>query len=117
MYKPQKPDTTTINVNAAYEGETIEEKVRRILKTNEPIADIAPRIYTERKDGALPEYNIKTDRFEVAIEAMDKVAKSKLAQREERHTPPEQEPIQTQNQIISKVEPTQATKPDVNTNK
>lgn len=111
MYKSHKPDTTTINVNAAYEGETIEEKVRRILKTNEPIADIAPRIYTERKDGVLPEYNIKTDRFEVAIEAMDKVTKAKIAQREERHKPQETDTNQTEKQIISKVEPTQATKP------
>ncbi|MEM0173216.1 MAG: hypothetical protein QXI16_01765 [Sulfolobaceae archaeon] len=40
-------------------------------------------IYTNRKDGVLPGYNIRTDRFDVAIDAMDKVAMSKLAKRME----------------------------------
>ena len=33
----------------------------------------------------MPEYNVKTDRFEVAVVAMDKVTKTHLAKREERH--------------------------------
>lgn len=109
MYRPQQPDTTTIKWNTAYEGETIENKVRRILKTNEPISDIAPRIYTERKDGVLPEYNPRTDRFEVAIDAMDYVTASKLANREQFHKTAE-EKNQTETQTVSKVEPIQATK-------
>ena len=42
------------------EGEYIEEKVRRITENNEPIEDGAPIIYTERKDGVNPAYNIRT---------------------------------------------------------
>lgn len=57
-----------------YEGETIEQKVRRILDENEPIKDGAPIIYTDKKDGVLPAYNIRTDRWEIAIDAMDKVS-------------------------------------------
>ena len=38
----------------------------------------------------MPEYNVKTDRFEVAVIAMDAVAKSHLAKREARHNPPKQ---------------------------
>ena len=38
----------------------IEEKVRRIVNNNEPITDGAPIIFTEKKDGVLPEYNIRT---------------------------------------------------------
>lgn len=56
-----------------YEGEAIEDKVRRILDENEPIKDGAPIIYTDKKDGVLPEYNIRTDRWEIAMQAMDKV--------------------------------------------
>ena len=37
-----------------YEGETIEQKVNRIVNNNEPITDGAPIIFTERKDGVLP---------------------------------------------------------------
>ena len=59
-----------------FEGETIETKVNRIINNGEPIKDGEPIIYTERKDGVLPEYDIRTDRFEVAIDAMDKINQS-----------------------------------------
>lgn len=59
------------------EGETIETKVARIIQNKEPITDGAPIIFTEKKDGVLPAYNIRTDRFDIALEAMDKIGKSK----------------------------------------
>ena len=59
------------------EGELIEEKVARLTQEKSPINDGAPIIYTERKDGVLPAYNIRTDRFDIALEAMDKIGKSK----------------------------------------
>ncbi|MEM0173378.1 MAG: hypothetical protein QXI16_02610 [Sulfolobaceae archaeon] len=75
---------TNFNItDVFYEGESIENKVNRILINKEPITDGAPLIYTKRQDGVLPGYNIRTDRFEVAIEAMDKVSKSKLSKRME----------------------------------
>lgn len=64
-----------------FEGETIETKVNRIVNNGEPIKDGAPIIYTERKDGVLPEYDIRTDRWDVAIEAMDKVNMDRMAKR------------------------------------
>jgi len=82
MYKKTTANKTTIIVNESYEGETIEQKVVRITNNKEPIADGAPRVYTERKEGVRADTNIRTDRFEVAVEAMDKVAKSKVARRE-----------------------------------
>lgn len=65
------------------EGETIEQKVERIVNNKEPIKDGAPLIYTERKEGIRPSTNIRTDRFEVAIEATEKIQKSYKARREE----------------------------------
>lgn len=65
-----------------YEGETIEAKVNRIVNNGEPITDGAPIIYTERKEGVLPEYDIRTDRWDIAIEAMDKVNMDRFAKRE-----------------------------------
>lgn len=62
-----------------YEAETIEQKVRRIVDEGEPITDGAPMIYQERKDGVKPEYDIRTDRWAVAIAAMDKVSKDQLS--------------------------------------
>lgn len=84
MYKNNRYEETDLKINKSLQGETIEMKVERITQNNEPISDGAPLIYTERADGVQAGYNIKTDRFEVAIEAMDKVSKSVTAKREER---------------------------------
>lgn len=73
---------TSIAVNESYIGERIEQKIERIITQNEPITDGAPTIYTERNDGVLPEYDIRTDRFDVAIDAMDKVSASIIAKRD-----------------------------------
>lgn len=56
------------------QGESIEEKVRRIVEEKEPIKDGAPIIYTELKDGVKAEFNIRTDKWIVAIDAMEKVS-------------------------------------------
>ena len=61
------------------EGESIESKVKRITENNEPITDGAPIIYTNRDDGVLPAYNIRTDRWEIAQQAMDAVNQANLA--------------------------------------
>lgn len=75
---------TSLIINSRTQGETIETKVKRAVHSGEPIKDGAPILYTERKKGVLASTNIRTDRFEVAIEAMDKVAKSYSARRDEK---------------------------------
>lgn len=79
MIKPKffpKP----IKTNYEYQkGESIENKVRRITENNEPITDGAPIIYTNREDGVLPAYNIRTDRWDIAQAAMDAVNQANLA--------------------------------------
>lgn len=65
-----------------FEGEQIEEKVRRIVNNNEPITDGAPIIFTEKKDGVLPEYNIRTDRWDIALDAMNKMEMARKARKE-----------------------------------
>lgn len=62
-----------------YQGECIERKVQRIVNENEPIEDGAPIIFQERADGVRPEFNIRTDRWDVAIEAMEKVSTEELS--------------------------------------
>lgn len=90
MYNKIKSMPTSINVNEGYTGETIEKKIRRIVNNKEPITDGAPLIYTDRSEGVKAEYDIRTDRWEIAVEAMDVVDKSHKAKREERHKTPEQ---------------------------
>lgn len=84
-YKKIQPTKTNLKVRNVYEGETIEMKVNRIVNNKEPITE--PGVittYTDRKDGVKPEMNIRTDRWELAIDAMDKVNADKLAKRVER---------------------------------
>lgn len=62
-----------------YEGESIETKVARLMETGEPIKDGAPIVYTLKKDGVRPEFDIRTDKWEIARNAMDNVNASKIA--------------------------------------
>jgi len=82
--------------NTPEEGESLETKISRIVTNNEPITDGAPIIYMDRGDGIKPEFDVRTDRWDIALDAMDKVTKSKLAKREERHKPKDGEPVQIQ---------------------
>lgn len=58
----------------SYEGESIEMKVKRIVEEKEPIKDGAPIIFTELKDGVRPEFDVRTDKWIIAMNAMDKVS-------------------------------------------
>jgi hypothetical protein len=86
MYKNPYYHETSLESEERVEGETIEQKIERIVNNNEPITDGAPIIYTERKEGVKAEYNIRTDRWEIAAEAMDKVQANIAAKREEKFT-------------------------------
>ena len=85
MIKKVITNKTSIRRIETREGETIETKVRRVMSNNEPIHDEAPLIYTERKEGVNPDYDIRSDRFDFALDAMSKIEKSKRAERENRH--------------------------------
>ena len=87
-----------IRVNNSYEAESLEQKIHKALRGNEPINDSVQIIYTNRKDGVQPGYKIRTDRFEVAIEASDRITQNKLAKREELHKTGEQNKISNESQ-------------------
>lgn len=66
------------NPNLTYQADPREVKLRRIIngESNDMEDGVFPTIYTEKKDGVQPEFDIRTDRFEVAIDAMDKINQS-----------------------------------------
>ena len=108
MYRINKQTETSISLNQSYVGETIEQKIVRVTTTNEAIKDGAPLTYTDRKEGVLPEFNIRTDRFDVAIEAMDKVSKTMRAKRESKPTDKPAEKVDNSKpKIDGKPEPLQ----------
>lgn len=71
-----KPTTGFIPV---YDGESIETKVERVVQNKEPIEDGAEIIYTEKKQGVQPQYDIRTDKWEVAQEAMNLAHANRIA--------------------------------------
>ena len=59
------------------EGERLEIKIDRMTQNNEPIGDSAPLIYTPRKDGVVAAYDIRTDKWDIALDAMEKVNRTR----------------------------------------
>lgn len=78
---------TQIETNVVREGQSIEEMIRKALTAKEPIKGNAKLTYNDRKDGVLAQHDIRTDRFEVAMLATDKIHASKAAQRHEMDFP------------------------------
>lgn len=110
MYKQNRLQATSLRVNNSFEGETIEKKLRRIENNKEPITDGAPIMYTERKDGVRAETNIRSDRWDIAIDAMDHVSQSHKAKRENRlKNIGEQAQEGMKKEDDGKAKPTQAT--------
>ncbi len=87
MYEIPKMNAGGLYINQSTEGKTIEQKIELIVNNKERIKGDAPIIYTERKEGIKASTNIRTDRFEIAVEASDKIAKSYKARREEKSKP------------------------------
>lgn len=65
-----------------YIGETITEKIRKVKTTGEAIESVSPVIYTERKEGVKPEYDIRSDKWDIAQKSMQYVNKKKREARQ-----------------------------------
>lgn len=84
MYKKNKMGTTSIKVNDSVEGELIQTKIARIMNNGEPIDEVADLVFTERGEGVRPELDPRTDKWDVALDAMDSASKTHLTKRKER---------------------------------
>ena len=78
MYKYNVAKPTKLRINQSIEGETIEMKVRRIVDNKEPITDGAPLTYGPKGE-IMAGHNIRTDRFEIAVNATDAISKATIA--------------------------------------
>lgn len=87
MYRQNPTTPTTIKTNTSYQGEPLEAKLRKMLNNKEPIGqnDTSPLLFTERNEGVIAGYDIRTDRWEIAIDATDALTKQHQAKRQERH--------------------------------
>ena len=71
MKYPNKAIGRSLNNIELYEGESIEERIRKMTESGEPINDTQPLIYTEKKDGIISAYDIRRDKWDEAIEMTD----------------------------------------------
>ena len=61
-------------------GETLIKKCQRIIDEGEPLTDGAPTIYTPKQAGVKPECNVRADKWDIAMNAMDQVNSYKLTE-------------------------------------
>ena len=82
----RKPNYNTIKMEVdaiCFEGLSIERQIEIAETNKQAIEATSPTIYTARKDGVIPETNIRSDRFERAQELMDTAARATTAQRQD----------------------------------
>ena len=86
MYKvKQQSGGTKLKVNRTEEGEFLHTKIERMIANKEDITEgVSQLIYTERKEGVRPEFNPRADKWDIALDGMDKASKSALARRNEK---------------------------------
>ena len=89
MVKSKVANKTSIRRNKSYVGERIEDRVKRLVYSGEALGDGAPLIYTDRRRGVQPEYNIRTDKWDLALDTLDKTNKNELVKRAEFYKNPE----------------------------
>lgn len=68
--------------NKTYEGKSIEQQIAERMEGENIELGGKSLLYTERKDGVLPETNIRTDRMDLAMMAYDTVTKTHRAKRD-----------------------------------
>lgn len=68
-----KYPVSRITVKATAEGKSLEETIRKMIQNKEPIQATAKINYTDRKEGVLPQYDIRADKFEISQNATHKV--------------------------------------------
>lgn len=83
IYKKCKYGTIIEAKQADNVGHPIEEAISLMMLRDEEIVDMSAKlIYQERDEGVMPGYNIRADKWEIALEAMEKAVTSKKGSKE-----------------------------------
>lgn len=82
MRKVVIKNNTLIERNKTHEGKSIEQLLADKVEGEEVSIGGKTLLYTERKDGVLPLTDIRSDRMEIAMEALDSVERSRVAARD-----------------------------------
>lgn len=79
---PKRSGINTTGNGTTFQGVHIEEKIRRLTETNEPIEEGFPIIYTPSNERVQPACDIRADKWDIAIDGMSAVAKDRKKQYE-----------------------------------
>lgn len=91
MHKPNKREKTSLRVSKIQEGETMEHKMQRMMQQGADVNDVTELIFTERKEGVIPETDVRNEAWDVAVEATDAASRDHLTKRDARHNPPKKD--------------------------
>lgn len=79
LYRTTKANKTQINTTKFLrEGQSTEELMRINTANKEQPSPMLPEMYQARNEGIDPLCDIRTDRFDMALTAMDKVTRAHL---------------------------------------
>lgn len=82
MLKPKFIYKTIISKNDTYEAQPLvkklQAKVAGASSQGTEIDESIPIVYTDRAAGVIPSTDIRSDRFEIAREAMEKIRKAEV---------------------------------------
>lgn len=79
IYKKIPKERTSINTSKFMrEGQSIEQTMRIATANKEQAVAMLPEIYQKRNEGIDPICDIRTDKFQLAQDAMDKVTRAHL---------------------------------------
>lgn len=75
--------TNRLKRNESYEGRSIEYQLREMKNGTIIEFQNKPEYYTARKDGVVPETDVRTDKFEMMLGATDKLSRARIAKTNE----------------------------------
>lgn len=81
LYRKTNPKKTGLKRDTRNVGIRLEDEVVRMTRDKEPIGEGVELKYTERSEGILPEYDIRTNSIELAMEALDLDARNYIAKK------------------------------------
>lgn len=70
-----------------YEGERLIHKLQKATEGKNGLEETWPLTYTNKSDGVLPAYDIRTDRWEIAQDGMDKLYQAEAAKLAKKQSP------------------------------
>lgn len=82
MRKVTVNTTRLLKINDSYEAKSIEQEIRAMMDGETIETKGKQMLYTDKKDGVLPETNIRSDKFALAQQAKDYVTRTEIARRD-----------------------------------